>query len=548
MLMVAVLEPLLPMIMKPLLDAGGEEFVIEPTLLPYFSLVLVLMLGAFSYGREYLGGWLDATMQRDLRAAITAHLLQLPLRHLRAESLGKTTSRFMFFVPLLTSRVLPVFTALTQGTVKTAVYLGWMFYLQWQLACVVLLATPFVALLIRFLGKKMKIASGRAQRDIAAGQSQLNETVRLLPVIKIAGAAAAEGTLRRAFSSLRGALLRQQIVVAAGQPLSQLIIAIPGAVILVAVVDSLLGGRMSPGDVAAFVGIMLLMPRSVRVIARSSTQIEQMRAAAEEIFAFMDLSLEKDEGKKNIDRARGAVEFDGVSFAYADDAPLVLDDVSLSVAPHETIALVGRSGAGKTTLANLLPRFCQLTAGTVRLDGEDIRNLTLSSLRRQIALVTQDPLLFDNTVAFNVAYPDDSATQMEKVNAALRAAAADDFVAALPQGANTQIGENGANLSGGQRQRLALARAFYRDAPLVILDEATSSLDSETEGKIKEAMRRLLAGRTALIIAHRFATIDFADRVAVLDGGKLIAMGKAADLRQTCPLFAELYEAQKLQD
>jgi subfamily B ATP-binding cassette protein MsbA len=545
MLAVAALEPLLPMMMKPLLDsAENTDFFVQPTWLPYVLLGLITLLSLFSYGRSYLGGWLNVTMQKKLRDDMTAHLLRLPLNHRQTETLGKTTSRFMAFVPALASPVLPVFTALVQETVKTAVYLSWMFYLQWKLACIVLVAVPFVSLLIKILGTKMKIAATRAQRDIAASQSHLNETVRLLPIIKLASDSTAEHSLRDKFSSLRGAQLRQQIVIAAGQPLSQMIIAIPSAVILVYVVDALLNAQMSSGDVAAFVGVMLLMPRSVRVITRSTSIFEELIVAAREISYFLGTDTEIDNGKTTIARAQGAIAFENISFAYNQNTQLVLDDVSLTLAPGETVALVGRSGAGKTTLANLLPRFYTPTAGVIRLDNHDLREISLASLRHQIALVTQEPLLFDDTVAINVAYPDGGAADIDKVERALKNAAANDFVAALPHGIQTRIGENGAYLSGGQRQRLALARAFYRDAPIIILDEATSALDSETETTIKEAMRRLLIGRTAIIIAHRFSTIDFADRIIVLDGGKIIASGTVATLRHTCPLFAELYDAQ----
>lgn len=569
MLAAAALEPLLPLMMKPLLDGEAPGGVIPLRWLPLVMFALVFALGVFSYGRSYLGGWLDLSMQRDLRAQMTAHLVRLPAAKLRGESAGKTTTRFMAFVPSLTSPTMPVFLAIVQETAKTCFYIGWMFWLHWKLTLVMLAVAPLTVLLIRALSGKMKTVAGRAQEHTAHCQSRLNETVRMLPLIKLAGAEKAGEKTRAAFSKLRTAGLRMLVLLSASQPLSQITVAALSAIVLAHVIEEMLAGEISKGTIASFIGIMLLMPRSLRIIPRSFALWEGMLAAAREVFGFLDSPAEQDEGKRVVHRAKGEVQLQNVFFHYEknetenngdncdggngngnvdDTVANALSDVSLNIAAGETIALVGKSGAGKTTLANLLPRFCEPQSGAVLLDGINARELTLESLRAQIALVPQEALLFDDTVAANIAYPDAPGEHPEKIKRALANADAEEFVRRLPKGESTIIGENGARLSGGQKQRLALARAFYRDSPIVILDEPTSALDSDSESKIKKAMRELLANRTAIIIAHRFTAVEFADRIIVLENGKVSAQGTIPHLLKTSPLFAELHKAQQLRN
>ena len=449
-------------------------------------------------------------------------LLILPMARLGDESMGALTTRIMSFVPALTASTMPVFLALVQEPLKTVVYIGVMFYLQWQLAIIILLATPFVALIIFFLGRRMKKIAGKNQQTHHALSNDIKRSGAPDADYKNTRRRHGKGKTKRRFFSLA----RCNVACACRYCGRPTIIAnrcrYSSAIVIGYAISALEAGAMTSGDVAAFLGVMLLMPRSVRAITRSMVVFSQMQVAAREVFGFLDTPPEADNGEGLINRCRGEVSFNGITMRYATTKKAALTDVFLTIAPGETVALVGKSGAGKTTLANLLPRFYEPTSGIVRLDGEDVRSFKLADLRRQIALVTQEPLLTDDTIAANVAYPDNGNADADKVNQALQNAAA-DFVAELPDGVNTVIGENGGRLSGGQHQRLALARAFYRDAPIVILDEATSSLDADAEMKIKEAMRRLFRGRTAIIIAHRFTTINFADRIIVLDEGRLIA-------------------------
>ncbi|MGI9307560.1 MAG: ABC transporter ATP-binding protein [Gammaproteobacteria bacterium] len=537
----AALEPLLPLMLKPLLD-GGESFLVAREYIPFFAGVVLVLLPAVTYGRGYLGGWLDITMQRDLRREMAAHLARRPLG--AEEESGKTAARFMTFTPAMTGGTMPVLLALVQEPLKALFYLAQMFYLEWQLTLIICAALPPTAAAIRWLGRRMKKAAARAQEETGRAQSRLQESILLAPIVKVHGDTQG-GRAAAAFSVLRGALLRTRIIIAAGQPLAMLAVALPSMLALFYTARALEAGTMTAGDVAAFLGCMLLMPRSIRAAARSLILLEEVLAAAREVFGFLDSPKEDDCGTKVIAKTRGDIVFKNIKMQYPGrDAP-ALDNFSAQIRAGETVALAGRSGAGKSTLANLIPRFYAPQQGAVLLDGEDIRNFTLASLRAQIALVTQDTLLFGDSIAANVCYPETpNAGNRAKILRALENAAAGDFVAALPQGEDSPAGENGKLLSGGQRQRISLARAFYRDTPLVILDEATSALDAETEAKIRGALQKLLAGRTAIIIAHRFAAVDFAARILVLDEGKLVAEGDSQTLLQTCPLYAGLFRAQ----
>ena len=379
-----------------------------------------------------------------------------------------------------------------------------------------------------------------------ASVSSINQLVTFWKVIKLyAGYEVEVWRLGRIFNRIRNTTLRSVFAKSMLLPVNQLLFALPFAYIIYYVVAGLSDNTLTPGTVAAFISTLLLINVPVRSIVGALAMWVEMSATAERVFQFIAQPLEQDDGRKTLDKTAGQLTFNEVSFSYPGGTP-ALKNVSFTIRAGEVIAVVGRSGAGKTTLANLLPRFLSPSSGSITLDGTNIADLTLASLRQQIDIVAQESFLLDDTVANNVVYPACGGYDEKKLHSALSAAAADDFVRALPHGVATVIGENGAVLSGGQRQRLVLARAFYRNAPILVLDEPTSALDSDTEQKIKTAMRRLLAGRTAIIIAHRFTTIEFADRVVVLEKGRLHAVGTVEELRKTNALFAELYDAQQL--
>jgi subfamily B ATP-binding cassette protein MsbA len=307
-------------------------------------------------------------------------------------------------------------------------------------------------------------------------------------------------------------------------------------------------GGMSAGAFISFIGALGMASQSLRQLANLQTVFAEGMSAARRLFAALDVEPEIRDAAdaRPLARAKGDLAFDHVGFAYDVDGPPALKDISLEVRRGETVALVGPSGGGKSTLLNLIPRFYDASAGRVLIDGHDVREVTLDSLRRQIALVTQEPFLFDDTVRANIAYARPDATQAQ-IEAAAEAAAAHEFISALPQAYDTAVGEAGARLSGGQRQRIAIARAFLKDAPILLLDEATSALDTESEAQVQAALKRLMAGRTTLLIAHRLSTVRGADRIYVIDKGRVVEAGDHETLVAKRGLYARLARSQDLE-
>ena len=543
MAMVGLLEPLLPLMLKPLLD--GESSGAVFTHLPWLMIGVVAARCAFAFGRGYSTAWVESQMLRDLRGDMAAILPRLPAARYAAESGGDFIARMMPFASHTASSLTLVVVALVQDSIKTLFYAASLFFLQWQLALIVFSVSPIVIFAVRKLNRRIKKISQIDQTLLARGQNIINETAASWRLIKAGGGEeAARARLAGLFARMRGTMLRIRTAVSAGQPLTQFILAAAFSLVLFYIVSALQTGEMSAGDAGAFLAVMLAMQAPARSIVGALAAWEQGTVAAREVFNFLDSAVE-DESGADIGRARGETVFAEVGFSYPGAETPALSSLSFSLAAGEHVALVGESGAGKTSAVNLLLRFYDPQEGAIFLDGVDIRKISRRSLRRQIGYVTQEARLFDDTIAANVAYGADGAADPEKIQAALRAAAAADFVAALPQREETTVGEGGESLSGGQRQRILIARAFYRDCPLVILDEASAALDAQTEAKIKEAMSRLLRGRTAIIVAHRFSMIDFVDRAIVMENGRAAATGAPSALLETSPLFRRLYEAQK---
>jgi subfamily B ATP-binding cassette protein MsbA len=415
------------------------------------------------------------------------------------------------------------------------------------LTAIVLVAAPLSAFIMRRYAKRTRKAAQGAMSETSALSSSILEGLNGVRVIKMENQEAVEEARFSAVVDRRqGHVVKGANARATAAPATETLSALVVAAIIAWGGLRAGSGAVNAGEFVSFLGSLGLASQSLRQLANLQGVMAEGLAAARRLFAALDIQPEIREAPDALilDRARGEVRFERVGFSYGPDAQ-ILSDVTLEARPGETVALVGPSGGGKTTLLNLLPRFYDVTSGRVLLDGTDVRELTLASLRAQIALVTQEPFLFDDTVRANIAYARPEATEAD-VWAAAEAAAAHDFIATLPSGYDTVVGEAGTRLSGGQRQRIAIARAFLKDAPILLLDEATSALDAESERQVQAALERLMAGRTTVLIAHRLSTVRAADRIYVLEAGRVVDQGRHAELVARGGLYSRLAQAQNL--
>jgi len=415
------------------------------------------------------------------------------------------------------------------------------------LTAIVLVAAPAASVLMRRFAKRTRKAARGAMTETSALSTAIMEGLDGVRVVKLENreaweeARVAEVVERRQRHVIKGAAAR-----AAAAPATETLSAVVVAAVIAYAGWRAGQGAINAGEFVAFLTSLMLASQSLRQLANLQGVFAEGTAAMRRVFAALDIEPEIREapGARVLGRARGEIRFEAVGFSYGPQMP-ALFDVTLQARPGETVALVGPSGGGKSTILNLIPRFYDATAGRVTLDGLDVREIALSSLRAQVALVTQEPFLFDESVRANIAYARPDASP-EQVEAAARAAAAHDFITALPAGYETLVGEAGARLSGGQRQRIAIARAFLKDAPVLLLDEATSALDAESEAQVQLALERLMAGRTTILIAHRLATVRGADRIYVVEAGRIVEQGRHAELVAAGRLYSRLARAQNL--
>ena len=546
LVVVAATEPAFPALLKPLLD---ENFLHRqgPLLawLPLLIIVIFLVRGLASLLSGYAAGWVANKVVMDLRNEMFAKLIRLPTHYYDNTTTGSLVSKFTFDVLQVSGAATSAVNVLVKDTLAIVGLLGWLFWLNWKLTLVSLAVGPLVVLVVRGFSHRLRTMSRGAQEAMGDLNHVLEESIGCHRVVKVFGGQEYEARRFDAGGNkVRRFNMKAALAAAANVPFVQLIAAIALALIVFVATRQASTGEISVGGFVSFLTAMLLLLAPLKHLTGVSETLQRGLAAAESVFALIDETPEVDAGATEIARARGEVEFVDVGFTYPGASRPALEGVSLRIAPGERIALVGSSGAGKTTLANLLPRFYGPTRGAILLDAQDIATLKLASLRANIALVSQDVVLFNDTVAANIAYGRLAATGEARVVAAAQAAHAMQFIGDMPQGLATLIGENGARLSGGQRQRLAIARAFLKDAPVLILDEATSALDSESERHVQAALETLMRGRTTLVIAHRLSTIEGADRIVVLDGGRIAEIGRHAQLLAREGIYARLYRMQ----
>jgi subfamily B ATP-binding cassette protein MsbA len=545
-MVVALTEPALPATMKPLFDGAFVDR--DTAVIRWMPLIIIgifIVRGVAEYTASYGMAWVGNRLVMDLRAQMFARLLELPTPYYDEQASGNLISKLTYDVTQVTAAATSVLTVIFKDSLAIIGLLAWMLWLNWKLTLLSLIMTPLIVLIVRLVSIRLRNTSRNVQDAMGEVTQVIQETIEGQKVVKLYGGQAYEaGRFEVQTNRVRRFMMKQAAAAATSVPFVQLVAACALAGMVYLATRETGNDAISVGSFMSFITAMLMLTAPLKRITNVNEPLQRGLAAAESVFALIDHAGEADPGTVEIERARGDIRFENVSLRYEGAAQAALDNVTLAIAPGETVALVGASGAGKTTLANLVPSFYRPTSGRVLLDGHDLATLKLASLRANIALVSQEVVLFNDTVAANIAYGSMNGASEAQIVAAADAAHATEFIRQMPQGFATLVGENGVKLSGGQRQRLAIARALLKNAPVLVLDEATSALDSESERHVQAALETLMQGRTTLVIAHRLSTVENAHRIVVLDQGRMVEMGAHHELLARGGIYAKLYRLQ----
>ena len=545
MVIVAAGDTIMTYMVVPIVQSFQNPDPSKTKWLPLAIVGVFVLRGLGSYVSDYGMAYTGFRVVFDLRRALVDKLLKLPTPYYDVTPGGVVQSKLTFDAHQLAQAASNTITTALRSTMTIAASFGLLMYFNWRLTLWTFAILPVVAVVIRYFSRRLRRIARDVQTRTGALTHVLVEMIGGHRIVRIFGGEAYERERAvGAANALRSSMSKQSSASAASSPITQILAVLAVAVIIWIAMGQSQDGKLDLPIFLAYTAALLTLLERLKALSGINASIQRGLAAAESIFTMLDLEDEPDNGTVRIERARGELRFDRVSLKYGGSERDALTDVSLTIRPGETIALVGSSGAGKTSLVNVIPRFYEPSAGRLFVDGHDITTLTLSSLRAQIALVSQDVLLFDDTIAANIAYGAMSGVSRAEVERAAAAANALEFIRATPSGFDTRVGENGMRLSGGQRQRIAIARAILKDAPILILDEATSSLDSESERQVQAALDVLMQGRTTIVIAHRLSTIEHADRIVVLDAGRIVESGSHADLIERNGVYARLHQLQ----
>jgi subfamily B ATP-binding cassette protein MsbA len=532
--------------MKPLVDGSFVDR--DPSVIQMLPLLLIgifLIRGVASFFTTYGLGWIARNVIHQLRQEMFDRLLALPSSYFDKSTSGQLMSKLLFDVEQVNSAATDAVLTLIRDSLTILGLLAWMLYLNGLLSLIIFVTVPFIAILVYQVSRRFRRISKNIQGSMGDVSHLCGEVIDGHREVKTFGSQAYErARFDRVNRTNRSQVMKRIATDATSQPVIQFITVLGLATVIFFATSPGVMESISVGNFISFVTAMFMILTPLKRLTKVNGKLQAGIAAAESIFALIDEAPEKDQGTRVIERAAGQIDYQHVHFHYDNSDRPVLKDINLSVSPGETVAFVGHSGSGKTTLVSLLSRFYNHTDGRILIDGIEIQSLTLHALRQQISLVNQQVVLFNDTIANNIAYGQAADMDETLIIEAAKAAHAWDFIQKLPQGLQTMVGENGVLLSGGQRQRLAIARALLRDAPILILDEATSALDTEAERHIQAALENLMKNRTTLVIAHRLSTIENADKIIVMHDGEIIETGTHQSLIAHGQHYAELHRLQ----
>ena len=546
MALAAATEPAFVALLKPLVDQGFVGKNAEAMQwIPFAIIGLFLLRGVTSYINEYATAQLSGQLVLRMRSELFDKLLNLPMEYFADNQSGRMISRITNDVNQISNAGFNIITVSVKDGVTIIGLLGWLFYTDWQLTLITFVLLPVVAVSVRYVSKRLRSLSRRNQQYMGEMTQVLSESVHAAKVVKIYGGQ--EQEQKRFSESIHNVLVnnvKKSVTSSLNTGITQLIIAVALSAILYFAAERARSDSFTAGDFMSYLSAMLMLFAPFKRITNMSQTLQQGLASAESVFGFLDEASEPETGHKTLAPLKQAITLEDVVFRYPSAERNAINHLNLTIEAGKIVALVGASGCGKTTLANMLSRFLIADTGRIAYDGVDINDLDLKSLRSQIALVSQDVVLFNGTIMDNIAYGELSHHSREDVERAAKMANAWQFIEKLPQGLDTLIGENGTKLSGGQRQRIAIARALLKNAPILILDEATSALDNESERLVQAALEQLMQARTTIVIAHRLSTIEQADLIVVMDNGQVVEQGTHSELIQKQGRYAHLHSAQ----